>query len=73
FQGRPGALAAIIDEMADNPDGPKIHIKKDIVDNMSGRIQVATEITDGEQIDFTKMSGQFTVALGLKNSDAFQN
>ncbi|MCH9789994.1 MAG: hypothetical protein K0U82_04180, partial [Planctomycetes bacterium] len=72
FQGRPGALAAIIDEMADNPDGPKIHIKKDIVDNMSGRIQVATEITDGEQIDFTKMSGQFTVALGLKNSDAFQ-
>uniref|UniRef100_UPI0026186425 hypothetical protein n=1 Tax=uncultured Gimesia sp. TaxID=1678688 RepID=UPI0026186425 len=60
FQGRPGALAAIIDELADNPDGPKVHIKKDIVDNMSGRIQVATEIIDGEQIDFTKMSGQFT-------------
>lgn len=72
FQGRPGALAAIIDQMADKPDGPKIHIKKDIVDNLSGRIQVATEIDEGEQIDITKMSGQFTVALGLKNSDAFQ-
>lgn len=72
FQGRPGALAAIIDNMADNPDGPKIHVKKDIVDNLSGRIQVATEISEGEQIDLTKMSGQFTVAFGLKNSDAFQ-
>ena len=72
FQGRPGALAAIIDQMADNPDGPKIHAKKDIVDNLSGRIQVATEIEEGEQLDLTKMSGQFTVAFGLKNSDAFQ-
>ncbi len=72
FQGRPGALAAIIDQMADNPDGPKIHIKKDIVDNLSGRIQIATEIKEGEQIDLTQMSGQFVVALGLKNSDAFQ-
>lgn len=72
FQGRPGAMAAIIDQMADNPNGPKIHIKKDLVDNLSGRIQVATEIEDGEQLDLTKMSGQFTVALGLKNSDAFQ-
>jgi len=72
FQGRPGALAAIIDQMADNPDGPKIHIKKDVVDNMSGRIQVATELAEGEQLDLTKMSGQFTVAFGLKNSDAFQ-
>lgn len=72
FQGRPGALGAVIDSMADNPDGPKIHIKKDIVDNLSGRIQVATQIEEGEQLDLTKMSGQFTVALGLKNSDAFQ-
>ncbi|QDV51060.1 hypothetical protein [Gimesia fumaroli] len=72
FQGRPGALAAIIDQMADKPEGPKIHIKKDIVDNMSGRIQVATEMIEGEQLDLTKMSGQFTVAFGLKNSDAFQ-
>ncbi|QDT42918.1 hypothetical protein Pan241w_30130 [Gimesia alba] len=72
FQGRPGALAAIIDQMAEKPEGPKIHIKKDIVDNMSGRIQVATELTEGEQVDLTKMSGQFTVAFGLKNSDAFQ-
>ncbi|MFK7777088.1 MAG: hypothetical protein QM501_03045 [Gimesia sp.] len=72
FQGRPGALAAIIDQMSDNPDGPKVHIKKDIIDNLSGRIQVATEIEEGEQLDLTKMSGQFTVAFGLKNSDAFQ-
>ncbi|QDT26561.1 hypothetical protein Enr10x_18650 [Gimesia panareensis] len=72
FQGRPGAMAAIIDQMADNPDGPKIHIKKDIIDNLSGRIQIATEIKEGEQIDLTQMSGQFVVALGLKNSDAFQ-
>tara|TARA_R110002111_G_scaffold153375_1_gene220139 strand:- start:88091 stop:89857 length:1767 start_codon:yes stop_codon:yes gene_type:complete len=72
FQGRPGALAAIIDQMAEKPEGPKIHIKKDIVDNMNGRIQVATELAEGEQIDLTKMSGQFTVAFGLKNSDAFQ-
>lgn len=72
FQGRPGALSAIIDQMADKPEGPKIHIKKDIVDNMSGRIQVATELIEGEQLDLTKMSGQFTVAFGLKNADAFK-
>ncbi|WP_339728090.1 hypothetical protein [uncultured Gimesia sp.] len=72
FQGRPGALSALIDQMADKPEGPKIHFKKDIVDNMSGRIQVATELIEGEQLDLTKMSGQFTVAFGLKNSDAFQ-
>lgn len=72
FQGRPGALSAIIDQMAEKPEGPKIHIKKDIIDNLSGRIQFATEMATGEQLDLTKMSGQFTMALGLRNQDAFK-
>lgn len=68
FQGRPGAMAAAIDKFADDPNGPKIHIKKDIVDNLTGQIQLVSEYQENSAAEL--LFGNYTVALGLKKPEA---
>ena len=62
FQGT-GALSTIIDRMAEEPNGPKLHIKDDVIDNLSGRIEVFTDVSDPD----TPGSERFCVAFGLKD------
>ncbi len=47
FQG-PGALARVLDGFADDTDGPQIHPKKDIIDQLSGAIQVVTDVAKAD-------------------------
>lgn len=68
FQG-PGTLAALVDSLADQPDGPKLHVKKDLVDQLSGRIQVAIEESDTDDIG----NGPVIVALGIKDADKMKS
>jgi hypothetical protein len=42
----PGALAGQIQQLADNPISGNVHVKKDVIDQLSGAIHVAT--LDGE-------------------------
>lgn len=49
FQGG-GALDAILDRVANEPAGPKLHLKKDFIDLLSGRIHVLTRGTDSETL-----------------------
>ena len=65
FQG-PGATARIIDELATRDSGPKLHIKKDVIDVLSGRIDVVTQPTklEGDEPPVPAVM----VSLGVKDS-----
>ncbi len=38
----PGGFERVVEQYANNPSGPKVHPKKDIVDQLTGRIHVAS-------------------------------
>lgn len=63
-----GAWAKIIDDLAEEEDGPKIHIKRDIIDNLAGRIViygVSPEKTDDEAEEL--VAEHYVFALELKD------
>ena len=69
FQG-PGSLAARVDQIAQQEGGPKVHLKKDIIDVISGRIQIVME--PGKKKDDEPAQDRVLVALGLKDAKKFQ-
>lgn len=66
----PGQFAARIDQMAEQEGGPKVHLKKDVIDAISGRIQVVVEPAKKKGDDAAQ--DRVVVALGLKDSKKFQ-
>jgi hypothetical protein len=62
FMG-PGFTAQKMDEWANDDNGPKIHIKKDILDNLDGTITVTTDHPDASKPDAMRL----LVALGVKD------
>ena len=69
FRG-PGSVAAVIDQLAQQEGGPKVHLKKDVIDVVSGRIQVVVE--PGKKTDDEPAQDRVVVALGLKDAKKFQ-
>ncbi|WP_339728088.1 hypothetical protein [uncultured Gimesia sp.] len=69
FRVSPGALAKAIDDYSKQDDSPKIHLKKDLLDHLTGRIQIITEHQDLESVE--QFFGRYTLVLGLKNPDTF--
>lgn len=63
FQG-PGAFDKIIDQVADEEDGPRIHIKKDIIDQLTGQIHIMMTATEDIEDGTPKM----VFALDVKNA-----
>ena len=63
FQGA-GTLAGILDRMA--AGGPGIHIKQDIVDNLTGQIQFITAPNSSKELG----GDEVLVALGIRNPRA---
>lgn len=59
----PGAFEKKIDDLATNPNGPQIHIKKDFVDNLTGKIHILSKPADGGNPASAKM----LFALGTKD------
>lgn len=66
FQG-PGSLARVLDGFAQDGDGPQVHVKKDLIDQLNGRVHLVAAPTDftGEQPQVPNM----VFGLGLKNAD----
>jgi hypothetical protein len=58
----PGATAQKLDEWAAD-DNVKVHLKKDVVDNLDGAIHIATDNPDPNKPETTRL----LVAFGLKN------
>ena len=51
FLGGPGTLANQLDQLANAPDGPGVHIKDDVLDQITGRVVVTADTTGrAEQI-----------------------
>jgi hypothetical protein len=63
FMG-PGFTAQKLDEWATDANGPMIHLKKDVIDNLDGSIDVATDTPDPAKADGMRL----LVALGIKDS-----
>ncbi len=76
FQG-PGALDRIIEELADDEAGPKIHFKKDLVDNLTGQIQMAVGADDTDEDELLseslEISPNTVIALTLRDSRRMQD
>ena len=71
FRGQ-GNFDQTIDRLANAEGGPNIHIKKDIIDNISGRLHVITksEIGEAGATQLPLAIEKALVALELKNVDA---
>lgn len=65
----PGTFAQMVDQAASDEDGPMIHVKKDLIDQMTGQIHVYGDMPDSEDVT----SGRTVVALGCKDTDAMRS
>lgn len=70
FQG-PGTLAALIDGLAQQEGGPNLHLKTDLVDQLSGRIHVVAY--PPAEPDAEIPAEQFVVAVGLREPDKMRS
>ena len=69
FRG-PGQFAEMIDQVAQQEGGPKVHLKKDVIDLVSGRIQVVMDSV--KQKGEEEAEDRVVVALDLKDAKKFQ-
>lgn len=67
FMGE-GALGKMVEDLAENEEGPKIHIKKDVIDQISGKITIAGDVTEDEE----DSQERYVVALELTNEATFK-
>lgn len=70
FQG-PGALNQIIDGLAQNPQGPQVHIKNDIIDRLSGKFQTFTKGGEGEGFEALQTRALF--GAEVVNAEAMED
>ncbi len=64
----PGGLDSIVDNLAEQE--PRVHLKKDVIDSLSGRIQVVVE--PAKKKGDEKGQDRVVVAIGLKDAKKFQ-
>jgi len=65
----PGGLDALVDNLAEQE--PRVHLKKDVIDSLSGRIQVVMEPAKKKKGDEPGQD-RVVVAIGLKDAKKFQ-
>lgn len=68
FQGA-GALDRIVDDFAEQPGGPGIHIKKDVLDQLSGRFYMVNQGVESIEQNVPKM----LFSVGVRNTKAMQD
>ncbi len=67
----PGTFDALMDQLAQDPMGPMIHPKKDLIDHLSGRIQFLTDSIQPQQAGDPPVQ-RIMFALGVKNIDGIK-
>lgn len=60
----PGAFAGMIDSFASNEQGPKVHLKKDLIDQISGQMHVTSDAPNAD--DPAKQ--RFLFAIDVKDN-----
>lgn len=66
FQG-PGALAKLVDQISEK-EGPGVHLKDDLIDQLTGEIHVV-----GGAIDSYTGTNEMLFAVGIQDPDAFND
>jgi hypothetical protein len=66
FQGQ-GTFAKVIDDLAKKE--PKLHIKKDFVDVLTGRMEIYSEPAAAKEDEETPSTPRFLMAFALKDGD----
>jgi len=64
FKG-PGSFAAMIDQMANAEGGPNIHLKKDLIDQLTGEIHMVSDVDEENPLG----SGRLLIAWDTKDAD----
>jgi hypothetical protein len=68
FQGA-GALDRIVDDLADRPGGPGIHIKKDVLDQLNGRFYMINQGVENLEQTVPKLM----FSIGVRNTKTMQD
>ncbi|MBW3540289.1 MAG: DUF3352 domain-containing protein [Planctomycetes bacterium] len=68
FTFQAGAFDQMIDEAADDEDGPGIHAKKDVIDLLTGRMYVVGSTQDAGDDNEVRTEAML-VAVGVKDND----
>ncbi|MGH7200200.1 MAG: DUF3352 domain-containing protein [Planctomycetaceae bacterium] len=72
FQGM-GAFQRIIDRAAQNENGPKVHPKKDVLDQLTGTVHVLTRPPEEEGDAAQPPQPDYLVALDLKDAQKIRD
>lgn len=67
FQG-PGALKKLLDQFAEREEFGKLHVRKDLLDHLSGRVHVVTDTPDSKDPE----SQRILIAIESKNAAALK-
>jgi hypothetical protein len=70
FQG-PGSLGKVLDALAADGDGPGIHVKNDVIDNLAGKIQVVSLAPPATRDDAPPVPTML-FSIALKDAAAMQ-
>ncbi|MCA9029405.1 MAG: hypothetical protein KDA66_01275 [Planctomycetaceae bacterium] len=68
FQGSPGAWNQLVDSLSDQPGGPGLHIKNDVIDTLTGVGQGYLVIPPGTDINAADFQPRGVVAIGVTDS-----
>lgn len=64
-----GTLEGLIENVANNPNGPGIHLKKDVIDQLNGRFHIINQGVD----EIGQAVPKFLVSIGVKNTKSVQD
>ena len=67
FLGLPGMFANIVNRMAENENGSKVHLKKDFIDHLNGTVHLVGDFVESENED--RQRERILIALGTRNAD----
>jgi hypothetical protein len=68
FQG-PGALDGLINRFSEQPAGPKIHLKKDFLDHLTGRVHMVGGAPKEKTAEAVALPERILFAFDAKNAD----
>ncbi|MEX0717703.1 MAG: DUF3352 domain-containing protein [Planctomycetaceae bacterium] len=65
---QPGMFKQLIDNISNEPGAPNVHLKQDIVDQLTGRFHFVSDFTDPDDVE----TGRMLVALEVKDAAKMQ-
>lgn len=68
FQGTPGAWEQFIDAISQQPGGPGLHLKDDVIDTLTGQVQGYMIIPAGADINASDFQPQGIVAIAVTDA-----